>query len=203
MHKSGKHVFGLGWFHDAVASTKKRAVTAPGNSVVLGLAVSVPFTERLFCLPIHAKLRRAGKAYPGLCPEPARAKLPGVGGLGPRTRVFGIADGGYSAGKLLNTSPLSDLCGTDAKPCGTAFARVGTTSPKQNGARSEIWTPDSLSTRYGREGGSEGEPPRPAMETGDRDGLRSETSLPGFGLPGGLAESVRSSSDPGCHFPSL
>ena len=66
LHKSGKHVFGLGWFHDAVASTKKRAVTAPGNNwVVLGLAVSVPFTDKLFCLPIHAKLRQAGKDHPG------------------------------------------------------------------------------------------------------------------------------------------
>ena len=105
VHKSGKHVFGLGWFHDAVASTKKRAVTAPGNNwVVLGLAVSVPFTERLFCLPIHAKLRRAGKAYPGPA-ELAHDMLLEIVSWFPDRQFVLIADGGYSAGKLLKHLP--------------------------------------------------------------------------------------------------
>src|SRR5258707_6434627 len=38
LHKQGQHVYGLGWFRDAVASTKKRVATASGNNwVVLGL----------------------------------------------------------------------------------------------------------------------------------------------------------------------
>src|SRR5262249_5126336 len=38
LHKRGKHVWGLGWFRDAVASTKRRVATASGNNwVVLGL----------------------------------------------------------------------------------------------------------------------------------------------------------------------
>ena len=45
LHKRGRHVWGLGWFRDAVASTKKRVATASGhNWVVLGLAVPCPGT---------------------------------------------------------------------------------------------------------------------------------------------------------------
>src|SRR3972149_5185666 len=40
LHKRGKHVYGLGWFRDAVASTAKRVATASGHHlVVMGLAV--------------------------------------------------------------------------------------------------------------------------------------------------------------------
>ena len=40
LHKRGKHVHGLGWFRDAVASTAKRVATASGNHwVVMGLAI--------------------------------------------------------------------------------------------------------------------------------------------------------------------
>lgn len=107
LHKSGKHVFGLGWFHDAVASTKKQAVTAPGNNwVVLGLAVSVPFTDQLFCLPIHAKLRQAGKDHPGPA-ELALEMLRDVVSWFPDRQFILIADGGYSAGKLLKQLPTS------------------------------------------------------------------------------------------------
>jgi len=31
LHKSGQCVYGIGWFYDAVASTKKRTATALGN----------------------------------------------------------------------------------------------------------------------------------------------------------------------------
>jgi DDE superfamily endonuclease len=40
LHKSGRHVFAIGWFHDPVRSTKKRVATALGNQwTVLGLAI--------------------------------------------------------------------------------------------------------------------------------------------------------------------
>src|SRR5436190_23896175 len=49
LYKSGKCVWGIGWFHDAARSTKKRAATALGNKwVVLGLAVPIPGTQRYF-----------------------------------------------------------------------------------------------------------------------------------------------------------
>ncbi|MBM4095100.1 MAG: transposase, partial [Planctomycetes bacterium] len=63
LHKRGKHVYGLGWFRDAVASTAKRVVTASGNHwVVVGLAIVIPGTSKIYCLPIHAKLHLAGKS---------------------------------------------------------------------------------------------------------------------------------------------
>ena len=47
LHKRGKHVYGLGWFRDAVASTAKRVATASGNHwVVVGLAIPIPGTTR-------------------------------------------------------------------------------------------------------------------------------------------------------------
>ena len=66
LHKRGKHVYGLGWFRDAVASTAKRVATASGNHwVVVALAIPIPQTTKIYCLPIHAKLHRSGKGRPG------------------------------------------------------------------------------------------------------------------------------------------
>src|SRR4051812_8276144 len=43
LHKRGVHVWGLGWFRDAVASTKTRVATASGNNwVVLAIAFEIP-----------------------------------------------------------------------------------------------------------------------------------------------------------------
>jgi len=65
LHKRGKHVYGLGWFRDAVASTAKRVATASGNLwVVVGLAICIPGTTMIYCLPIYAKLHLAGKNHP-------------------------------------------------------------------------------------------------------------------------------------------
>ena len=64
LHKRGKHVYGLGWFRDAVASTAKRVATASGNHwVVVGLAICIPGTSKIYCLPIHAMLHLAGKNH--------------------------------------------------------------------------------------------------------------------------------------------
>ncbi len=62
LHKRGKNVYGLGWFRDAVASTAKRVATASGNHwMVVGLAIRIPGTPKIYCLPIHAMLHLAGK----------------------------------------------------------------------------------------------------------------------------------------------
>ena len=62
LHKRGKHVYGLSWFRDAVASTAKRVATASGNHwVVVRLAIPIPKTNKIYCLPIHAVLHLAGK----------------------------------------------------------------------------------------------------------------------------------------------
>lgn len=101
LHKSGKHVFGIGWFHDPVASTKKREVTALGNKwVVLCLAVPIPGTHKIFCLPIHAMQQMPGKGKPAEA-ELARRMLQDVQRWFPERRLLLVADGGFSAKTLL------------------------------------------------------------------------------------------------------
>ena len=66
-HKRGKSVWGLGWFRDACASTRKRMATAPGhNWVVLAVAVCLPGTGTpLLALPLVARIvARTGLAAP-------------------------------------------------------------------------------------------------------------------------------------------
>lgn len=101
LHKSGKHVYAIGWFHDAVRSTKKRAATALGNQwVVLGLAIRIPLTQRIFCLPIHALLQQPGKKKPS-APDLARLMLNDVLRWFPDRKLVLIGDGGFSANNLL------------------------------------------------------------------------------------------------------
>src|SRR5215213_4868362 len=65
-HKRGKSVWGLGWWRDAVASTRKRVATASGhNWVVMAIAFRVPGTSCvILALPLLARLRLPGKGRP-------------------------------------------------------------------------------------------------------------------------------------------
>ena len=78
-HKRGRHVFGIGWFRDAVASTRKRTATASGhNWVVVALAVCLPGTNApVLALPLLARLHRPGQAQPDHLPDPARPLVAG------------------------------------------------------------------------------------------------------------------------------
>src|SRR6266567_310562 len=78
-HKRGQSVWGLGWFRDAVASTRKRVATASGhNGVVLAVAVCLPETGiPMLALPLLARLHRAGKDQPS-CVDLAGEMLAGV-----------------------------------------------------------------------------------------------------------------------------
>jgi hypothetical protein len=101
LHKYGKHVWGLGWFRDAAASTPKRTVIASGNHwVVMALAICIPGTSKIYCLPIHAKLHRSGKYRPG---EAALAlqMLDDVLAWFPDRKLVFLGDGAYSAKTLL------------------------------------------------------------------------------------------------------
>ena len=101
LHKSGKCVYGIGWFYDPVRSTKKRAATALGNQwIVLGLALRIPGTQRVFCLPIHALLQQPGKKQPGPA-DLARQMLRDVLTWFPDRQLVLIGDGGFSAQNLL------------------------------------------------------------------------------------------------------
>jgi len=101
LHKRGKHVYGLGWFRDAVASTAKRVATASGNHwVVVGLAIPLPGTSKIYCLPIHAMLHLAGKNQRSEATL-AKAMLQDILGWFPDRKLVFIGDGAYSANNLL------------------------------------------------------------------------------------------------------
>jgi len=101
LHKRGKNVYGLGWFRDAVASTAKRVATASGNHwVVVGLAIHIPGTNKIYCLPIHAKLHLAGKN------QKSEATLAGemlqdILEWFPDRKLVFLGDGAYSTKSLL------------------------------------------------------------------------------------------------------
>jgi hypothetical protein len=101
LHKRGKHVYGLGWFRDAVASTAKRVATASGNHwVVVGLAICISRTSKIYCLPIHAMLHLAGKSQKSEATL-AKEMLQDILGWFPDRKLVFIGDGAYSTKKLL------------------------------------------------------------------------------------------------------
>jgi hypothetical protein len=101
-HKRGKSVWGLGWFRDAVASTKKRVATASGhNWVVLAVAVCLPGTGvPILALPLLARLHLPGPGQPS-CADLTRAMLGEVLGWWPERRFTLVGDGAYATKSLL------------------------------------------------------------------------------------------------------
>jgi hypothetical protein len=101
-HKRGKSVWGLGWWRDAVASTKKRVATASGhNWVVLAVAYCVPFSKSpILALPLLARLHLPGKGQAS-CPQLAKAMLAEVLGWFPKHTFTLVADGAYACKELL------------------------------------------------------------------------------------------------------
>lgn len=101
-HKRGKSVWGIGWFRDAVASTKKRVATASGhNWVVVAVAFCSPFSGApIFALPLLARLHQSGKGQPS-CAELARQMVEQVVGWYPKWRFTLVGDGAYATGSLL------------------------------------------------------------------------------------------------------
>jgi hypothetical protein len=106
LHKRGLQVWGLGWFRDAVASTRKRVATASGhNWVVLGLAVPVPCCpQHVLCLPLLARLHRPGQAQPS-CACLARQMLLEVHAWFPGRALILIGDGAYACKAALEPLP--------------------------------------------------------------------------------------------------
>jgi hypothetical protein len=102
-HKRGRGVWGLGWFRDAVASTKRRVATASGhNWVVLAVAVCLPGVGiPILALPLLARLHLPGQGQPS-CAELAREMLGEVLSWWPGRRFTLVGDGGYAAKGLLS-----------------------------------------------------------------------------------------------------
>jgi hypothetical protein len=137
LHKRGKKVYGLGWFRDAVASTRRRVATASGNNwVVLGLAIPIPLCpEHIVCLPLLARLHLPGKGQPS-CPSLAKEMLLAVQSWFPDRALILVGDGGYAAAGLLADLPAGvtfvgrlrgDAAVYDAKP---ARRTASTRGPK-------------------------------------------------------------------------
>lgn len=106
LHKRGKHVYGLGWFRDAVASTAKRIATASGNHwVVVCLAIRIPGTSKIYCLPIHAMLHLAGKNQKSEATL-AKEMLQDILRWFPDRKLVFIGDGAYSTKNLLGDLDL-------------------------------------------------------------------------------------------------
>ncbi len=101
-HKRGQSVWGLGWFRDACASTKKRVATAPGhNWVVLAVAVRLPGTGvPILAVPLVARLHGPGKGQPS-GPVLAKEMLAEVLAWFPGRRFTLVGDGAYACKELL------------------------------------------------------------------------------------------------------
>jgi hypothetical protein len=101
-HKRGQSVWGLGWWRDAVASTRKRTATASGhNWVVVAVAFCVPGTSCvILALPLLARLHLPGKAQPS-CAVLARQMLGEVTGWFPGREFTLVADGAYACKEML------------------------------------------------------------------------------------------------------
>jgi hypothetical protein len=106
LHKRGLKVFGLGWFRDAVASTRNRVATATGNNwVVLALAVPIPGCPGCaFCIPLAMRLHLPGQGQPS-CPALARGMLDGVLAWFPARDIILIADAAYACQGVLDGLP--------------------------------------------------------------------------------------------------
>jgi len=101
-HKRGKTVWGMGWWRDAVASTRKRVATASGhNWVVLAVAYCLPGSNNpIFALPLLARLHLPGKGQPS-CAALAHEMLAEVLGWFPDHCFTLVGDGAYACKELL------------------------------------------------------------------------------------------------------
>jgi hypothetical protein len=100
-HKRGIHVWGKGWFRDAVASTKKRVATASGhNWVVMAVVFEIPLLPIVLALPIMARLHLPGKENPS-CANLAREMISELMRRFPDRTFLLLGDGGYSNEVLL------------------------------------------------------------------------------------------------------
>jgi hypothetical protein len=105
-HKRGKSVWGMGWFRDAVASTKKRVATASGhNWVVVAVAVCLPgLNAPILALPLLARLHLPGKNQSS-CSQLARQMVEQILEWFPHRRFSLVGDGAYASKTLLADLP--------------------------------------------------------------------------------------------------
>ena len=156
-HKRGKCVWGLGWFRDAVASTKKRVATASGhNWVVLAVAYCLPFSKQpILALPLLARLHLPGKGQPS-CAALVKEMLAEVLNWFP-TRTFTlVGDGAYACQELLSGSGQpSDVCRSDAWGCRRVRSARATLQTREAWQESAERTPLAQAEGSSGQGGSQ------------------------------------------------
>ena len=162
-HKRGRHVWGLGWFRDAVASTRKRTATASGhNWVVVAVAVGLPWPDApILAFPVLARLRHPGKAQLS-GPQLARDMLAEVLAWFPGRRFTLVGDGAYAAKSL--------LAGLDER-----VAFVGRL--RGDAAVYDPCVPRATSKRRGRPATKGPRLPSPKQAAAKADRVRSASSL--------------------------
>jgi hypothetical protein len=138
-HKRGKCVWGLGWFRDAVASTRKRVATASGhNWVVIAVAVCLPGTRiPILALPLVGQLRKPGSGQPS-CPELARQMLAEVLQWYPDRRFNLVGDGAYATKTLLaNLDERVSFVGRLRGDAAVYDPRVPASDPSKRGRKAK------------------------------------------------------------------
>ena len=199
LHKRGKHVYGLGWFRDAVASTAKRVATASGNHwVVVGLAICIPGTSKIYCLPIHAMLHLAGKNHKSEATL-AKEMLQDILGWFPDRKLVFIGDGAYSANNLLgDLDPRVTYVGVMRADAAIYDPIVPKQSQEQARTEAEEGPSSSQSQGSGQEG--RWQPPRTGtvdLANGQSHGLRRDPQVAGAFVSGGLARGAWVDADSG------
>lgn len=138
-HKRGKSVWGLGWFRDACASTKKRVATASGhNWVVLAVAVCLPGSGvPILALPLMARLHRPGKGQPS-CSVLAKQMLAAVLEWFPTKSFTLVGDGAYASKELLqDLDPRVTFVGRLRGDAAVYDPRVPAARPGQPGPKAK------------------------------------------------------------------
>src|SRR5580704_14891330 len=162
-HKRGRSVWGLGWWRDAVASTKKRVATASGhNWVVVAVAVCLPGTKiPILALPLLAHLHQAGKGQRS-CVDLAQDLLTQVLEWFPG-RVFSlVGDGAYaSKGLLANLDERVVFVGRMRGDAAVYDPRVPSARTKQRGPKAKkgprLPSPKAAATKADRKRTGAGE----------------------------------------------
>jgi hypothetical protein len=154
LHKQGKHVYGLGWFRDAVASTAKRVATASGNHwVVMGLAICIPGATKIYCLPIHAKLHLPGKGRPSEATL-AKQMLDDVLALVPRPKAgFSRGWGLFGEKSARRFGRSGDARRRNACRCGDLRSTAAEAAQEQTWDQTAQGATASLSPRRHQESG--------------------------------------------------
>ena len=199
LHKRGKHVYGLGWFRDAVASTAKRVATASGNHwVVVGLAICIPGTSKIYCLPIHAMLHLAGKNQKSEATL-AKEMLQDILEWFPDRKLVFLGDGAYSTKNLLgDLDPRVTYVGVMRADAAIYDPTAAEAIQEQARTEGEEGTSSSQS-----EGGRQKGRPQPQwtgtvdLANGQSHGLRRDPQVAGAFVSGGLARGAWVGADSG------